>query len=351
MSQFEKYLSAPPLDADTEVVRRTLARLAARHPEIAKETLSFPAFRVDANLALVQFQIFPKSGRPVSRLAPEDIEIREDGIPQKTTLFEAARDYRAGVPIEISLLFDCSASIQSIGALDPYVFHTSLLDEYESASIAIYTFSDEVHRITKPTRDARALRKAMDAVLATPPADEKTTTASTRLFGSIRDTVIDAAEGRLGVVRLVIIFSDGISVSEQHQDEGVWAAARGAARKNGVALYPVLLEFPTGNPVLAGMPAGTPVNTRYMLDHASPSMQHFSDLGPETGGQRFTRIGATDSVLPDILKSLAQQVLRYTYVAGYYPDPSDKGKRHEAQVVLLNRNKGALSGGGRIVDH
>jgi hypothetical protein len=45
----------------------------------------------------------------------------------------------------------------------------------------------------------------------------------------------------------------------------------------------------------------------------------------------------------------AKDVLQYTYVAGYYPEPSDKETRHEVEVILLNKDKGQLSGGKRVV--
>ena len=73
-------------------------------------------------------------------------------------------------------------------------------------------------------------------------------------------------------------------------------------------------------------------------------------MGPMTGGRDFLTPWA-DSVLPYLLKFLAKDVLQYPYVAGYYPDSSDKGTRHEVQVVLLKANKGRLSGGTRIVVH
>jgi VWFA-related protein len=319
MGQFEKYLDSAPMSADTALVRAALSRLAARHPEIPKEDLSSPTFRVETNLAQVQFQITPKRGQAMQALRPEDIEIREDGVPKPARLFEVGRSYQTGVPVEIWLLFDCSASMTSIADLDPYAFNTSLLDEYENVSVAMCAFSDEWIRFTKPTRDARTLRKAMQAVLAVP-------RGGTRLYGAIHDTVDNAAEGRPGAIRMVVIFSDGDASGTDYLEA---PAALRAARERGVALYPIAL---TG-----GLYGGA----------LGPT---FAELGPKTGGQGFLR-PAADAVLPNVLKFLAKDVLQYTYVAGYYPDSSDKGTPHEAQVVLLKANKGRLSGGTRIVVH
>jgi tetratricopeptide (TPR) repeat protein len=313
MAQFEKYLESAPLDANTAIVRAALTRLAARHPEIPKEEWASPTFRVEANLAQVQFQVTPKRGQLLQALQPEDVEIREDGVPQVTRLFEVGRSYQTGVPVEIWLLFDCSGSMISIGALDPYVFHTGLLDEYENVSIAMAGFSEDWVRFTKPTRDARTLNKAMQAVLAMPHQ-------GTRLYRAIRETVLDAAEGRPGAIRMVVIFSDGGSSPVDDPPE----LALRAAQEHGVALYPIAVGSGGG--------------------------PRFAKLGPETGGQGFLR-PASDFVIPYLLKFLAKDVIQYTYVAGYSPDSSDKGTPHEAQVVLLNESIGQLSGGKRIVVH
>ena len=76
----------------------------------------------------------------------------------------------------------------------------------------------------------------------------------------------------------------------------------------------------------------------------------FRGLGPATGGRAYLHT-ATDSVLPNVLKLLAKEVLPYAYVAGYYPSPAEKAKRHDVQVVLLNKEKGELNGGSRVVLH
>src|ERR1700678_2044007 len=106
------------------------------------------------------------------------------------------------LPVEISLLFDCSASVERIAAMSSRVFRDNLLDEFPNASIAIYGFSDNLVRFARPTRDSAALKKAMDLVAAIPKGD-------TPLFGSIADTVRDAATTGANVVRMLVVFSHG----------------------------------------------------------------------------------------------------------------------------------------------
>lgn len=174
----------------------------------------------------------PQGGQFLTDLRPEDIEIREDGVPQKTALLEGGKLYPRTVPLEIALLFDCSGSVQASGRLGPHIFHTSLLDEYENAKIAVYGFSEMLVRFTGPTRDGPALMKVMNAVGMIP-------AGGTPLFRSIAQTVRDAAEGGGNAIRLPAVVSDGMS--EALGDDNLDMAAIQAALETGTAIYPVLL--------------------------------------------------------------------------------------------------------------
>jgi hypothetical protein len=122
-------------------------------------------------------------------------------------------------------------------------------------------------------------------------------------------------------------------------------------------LYPVVLVEPWLFSYELGNGEHRPVTNlnrgydrQVMLLHVGPSIQHFGYLGAATGGQPFGGID-TAGVVPQVLKTLAKQVLQYTHVAGYYPEGSDRPKPHEAQVILLNKNVGQLTGGSRIMVH
>jgi VWFA-related protein len=330
--QFQKYLESAPMGADAEAVRDKLALLAGRLSGVPPAAELGPVFKVDANLALIQFAVIPKQGQPASPLKPEDIEVREDGVLKDVALLENARA-DSTVPMEIALLFDCSASVTGAGALDPYVFQEKIFDEYENVSIAIYAFSDALTVLTGPIRDARVLRKAMDAVLALPSRD-------TRLFGAIADASREAARSRSNAVHKMIVFSDGISESYQDSDLDRRDDAARTARRLGIVLYPVVLA--TSGPAHGS-------RSDYRVASSNRSVQSFIGLAAATGGQALT-LAAGDSSLPESLKSLAA-LLPYTYVAGYYPATSGGNKAHEAQVFLLNKSKGELSGGSRVVTH
>jgi len=68
---------------------------------------------------------------------------KRTGRRRKIAVFEGGRFYPRTVPVEISLLFDCSGSMAMAGLINPHVFGPNLLDEFENVRIAIYGFSDD----------------------------------------------------------------------------------------------------------------------------------------------------------------------------------------------------------------
>jgi hypothetical protein len=223
--------------------------------------------------------------------------------------------------VEISLLFDCSASVERVAALSPRVFRDNFLDEFPNVSLAIYGFSDNLVRFATPTRDAATLKKAMDLVASIPQRD-------TPLFGSIADTIRDAATTGANVIRMLVVFSDGESAwpgDENRADE----AAR-VAEASGTTLFPVMLNK-------AGASS---------MD-AAESIHDFMSLAGATGGRVFQGFMGTN-VLPSILKAVSGEV-RSDYIAGFYvPAVGDK-KRHRIEVVLRSKTLGKLYGGSRTL--
>ncbi|MGA3099065.1 MAG: tetratricopeptide repeat protein [Bryobacteraceae bacterium] len=306
-----------------------LARLSEmeKRPEARDGT----TFRSDTDLALVRFQFVPPANQPAADLRPEDIEIKEDGVPRKIAVFEGGRFYPRRVPLEITLLFDCSGSIRAAGALQPRVFETTLLNDYENVTIAVYAFSHDLLRITTPTRYAPALVNAMNTVPRVP-------AGNTPLFASIAETARQAAANGGAAVRMMVIFSDG---QADYDDVGRFEDAVGAAQELGIALYPVLLRSRSAD--LDDIGSGIPA-------FVWESMDKYRDLGNRTGGVSFTVL-ATGGVLPAILGAIAQHI-RYDYVAGFYPPASGATrKRHTVEVSLRSGRKGKLTGGKRLLEH
>jgi VWFA-related protein len=341
--EFLKHAPPSPVTHDIEV---SLADAEKRAAAMTGASAGL-TFRAETDLALIRFQVSPKRGHFVTDLRAEDIEIREDGVPQKTSLFEGGRFYPRMVALEISLLFDASGSVQQAGNLNPHVFQQSLLDEYENASIAIYGFSDQLTCFTGPTRQPQVLKEAMDAVMTIRPG-------TTPLFGAIAETVRQST-ARPGAIRLLIVFSDGESTARG--DTGLVDQAIRAAQECGVAIYPVvLLRSAVGTSTFSAAVSGSgsratgsPGTMRPPALANSESVEDFSRLAKETGGEGFVTPARND-VVGDILKSLSRHV-QFDYVAGYYPASSGAKKRHDVEVVLKTKERGTILGGKRIVVH
>ena len=299
-------------------------------------------FRSETNLALLRFQVSPKKGEFVTDLRPEDIVVKEDGVAQKIAVFEGGRFYPRTVPVEITLLFDCSGSMASAGLINPHVFGPNLLDEYENVRLAIYGFSDDVTRLTTPTRDPETLRKATGGVLMLPHGD-------TPLFRTIGAVAREAAGTPGNAIRWMVIFSDGESYPAS--DTALWGKALNDAQDLGVNLYPVTLEGPrTVSSALSAQPQPLEMAApmpRAGLDGAV-SRGRFEELGKLTGGQSFHEVVST-GVLPGILRSLGRQI-RFEYVVGYYhPAGGGSSKRRNVTVNWSGRSRGEILGGTRTV--
>jgi VWFA-related protein len=271
-------------------------------------------------LTLIRFQVTPDRKKFLTDLRPEDIELREDGAPQTISLFEGGRLYPRTVPIEVTLLFDCSGSVRFAGRLDPYVFQTSILDEFENVSVAIYGFSDVLIRLTAPTRDRRRLKEAMNGVLAVP-------SGGTPLFQSIGEAARQAASTGANAVRLLVVISDGLA--DVRGDTSRVQQATQAAVANGIAIYPVVLAI-SG---LENFPGG----------HSVPE---FVKLAAATGGQSFGETVSED-LLGRVLRGIAQQ-LRYDYVAGYYRSGPADERKHDVEVRWRSAPRGQIVGGRRV---
>jgi VWFA-related protein len=305
---------------------KNLAHCLGLLPWIAVLHAQTPAtFRVDTRLALVRFQVSPERGKFINDLHAEDIEIREDGVPQEIALFEGGRFYPRRLPVEIALLFDCSLSVQEAGKLNPNVFQHDLLDEYDNASLAIYAFSDKLVRLSGATRTPSELNAALETVGKFP-------AGKTPLFEYIVETLRQMTAGGHDALRILVVFSDGEST--RPGDEWLDVSAANAAKELGIAIYPVLLS----------RPGATATMQRQMV-----SVQKFLGLAKATGGEGLITLD-NDEVLPRILRTVADRV-KFEYVVGYHPAAGTMRQQHEVQVVWRAKPRGEILGGTRVLVH
>lgn len=314
-------------------------------------------FQVDTSMALVPFQVEKSPGSFVSDLRAEEILVVEDGVAREAELQVLGRQGPAAVPVDITLLHDRSGSMGDAGSYNAEVFRKGLLDEFPNVRIAIYGFSDELVRFTPHTRDVEALNRASALVASIAPR-------TTPLFSSISRAMGGFDLGR-PAVRILFVLSDGMA---SPMDPESYATVLHTARRNGVAIYPVLVS----NPMPAKAPSPPPPSPRrpqvssrkkgeppppvneeadvemrrmqkaQQLVSLNTSIAGYRRLA-ESGGQLLTVL-PTGNSLPGLFAEIAK-TLRYAYLASYRPSKGTK----DVKVELVDKKRGKVIGGVRTV--
>src|SRR5581483_702469 len=331
---------------------RTLLLLAAL-PLVAQQSQPDATFRTETRLALVRFHAVQKN-RYVDNITQDDIQLLEDGKPQKIAVFEGpGAPGRRTVPVEVILLFDVSMSVMNENLLDPFVLKRGLLDGIgPEARISMYAFAERMQRFAAPTRDVEQMKSAMAGIL-------QFAHFGTRLYEAIMFAAHDSAQGGGNVTRVMVIFSDGEPTTKTKPEEAVKVA-----NAEGIQLYPVVLGHErlkeimnraggTGDRGRAQNPrnpnANVPNQAQMRAQDMEREMFEFASIGEATGGRSFDPPVVSAAVIRTILAGLVDQ-MRAQYVIGYDPGAaSDSAKPHKVQVKLLAKDKGKLHGGMRTV--
>lgn len=297
-------------------------------------TAQTPTFRADANLALVRFQVNLKNGDPVMNLKREDVQLLEDGVPQKIVLWEGGNRTRT-VPVEITLLFDCSGSVRFAGLLNPKVFRDSLLDDHKNINLGIAAFSEDWRKLTDPTRDPSVLRDAAQEVL-------NFRSGTTALYESMAETLKDMEARPANGVKMLVVLSDGEQTEgdELHRFEVIRVSQRA-----GISIFPVLISGPG---LTYRTDSNRALSSALRKGKATYNQAEYLSLADETGGRSFPARG--DDVVGDTLEWIRKQN-RLDYVAGFEPVPSEKPSFHKVKVVLTKPSRGEVIGGVRLLRH
>lgn len=308
-------------------------------------------FGSDTNLVLVRFQMTPKKGQP-SALRPEDLELREDGIPQKIAVFQGGELYPQTVPVEVNLLF---AGMR--GVVDPRTFRLnfSALDDHERVSLAVWAIGEHLVRLTPPTRDAARLDRARNGLMQV----WSTTGKKLRepLFGAIAALAREAARGRTNVVRMLVVVSNG---EFAEAEPGAPEAIR-AAKDAGIAIFPVLLRNASTSDRIETGADGFDINAGYRVwDYDRPNgggsigrpLEDFESLAKATNGRLLNLVFQPPfgNTLDPIFKWLRDQI-KFDCVAGFYPVSTGERTQHKIQVILKDANRGQLVVSTPTVEH
>lgn len=257
--------------------------------------------------------------RNAPELGVEDIEIFDNGVPQKVAVLERTGKEGALPPTDVILLFDSGRDFRPY--INPRVVNFHVFEELENVRFSIYGFSDSAYRLARPTADMAQLTAAMAHLSRIPfvPSTVK---------DSIVQTIQDAVTIPGSRPRMLVIFSD--FPTNCHMPAGVppgkpsqhsWDDVEGLAKYHDIALFPVV------------------VSSRWLLD--------FSGLGEATGGRTFPGYAVEDNILQEVLKYFKTQK-RSEYLAGFYPGaPTETdGELHKIRVRLKG-DLGEITGGVR----
>jgi VWFA-related protein len=324
-----------------------------------------PVFRTETALATVRFHVVNRKQYVVD-LKPGQIELLEDGKPQRIALFEGGVTQARKMPVEIVLVFDTSGSVMQEGLLDPVTFKQELLDAIPNAWLSVYRFETRMRRLAQRTRNPEELRKAFAALDKRAPGglvlkldqhanekDRKRGIGGSPIFEAAMESARDATSGPGEISRLLLIFSDGFATSgTKPQTAGRYIQDR------GVPVYPVVLghqkiveRLQRGIQQQNSDPRAPRPASRDMqrAEEQQREIEEFASLAEMTGGRAFSPRFFTQDTIRNILRFMVGQV-RNEYVVGYYPATSAGGKKtHKLTVRLKSKETGKLLGGTRVV--
>jgi len=253
------------------------APLAAQQPE-AK-------IRVDVNLVLVEATVKDKAGRVMGDLQKDDFLIDEDGVPQPIAHFS-----RDQLPLGVALVVDLSNSIEPFIKPLRYATLTALKALKPEDEVALFTFSTNVERRVRLTRDKLAVSDEIEFFH---------TGGGTNINRAIYDAANYLREQAPAARRVIVLVSDNVPTT---QDGVTHDGVARAALEADAAVYS--LKVPGYNPWQAKMAA------------KARGMVNVDKLTAETGGEVFDveREGSLFLAFQALIERLKTR-----YTIGFYP--------------------------------
>jgi len=233
--------------------------------------LAAPQFTSSVNQVEIYASVTDAAGRPVEGLRVEDFEVREDGAPQRITVFSDG-DFPLSAAIAVDSSFSMTGERLAVAKSAARIFLGALRPEDQSMLMSI---GGRVDVIAPLSADRDAQFRALDALRSW-----GTTSLHDAVIGAIDQ--LQPARGR----RALIILSDGDDRYSRATPGDVLARARRA----DVMVYPVA------------------------LGRRLPPL--FTQLAALTGGRAFHE--RSTRRLPETLRAIANE-LRRQYLIGYAP--------------------------------
>lgn len=177
-----------------------------------------PRFRSDVNLVTVTFTVRDSEGRLVGDVTQDDVEVLEDGIPQKIRFFARSTD----LPLTIGLIVDASDSQHKFirsHHRDVETFLKEVLGPQDQAFLVC--FGNHLRLVSDLTVSIPQIMQNLDGYdhdkvrfpeLGPSEIREEGTAFYDSIFYSIQEELTNASQGH----RALILFSDGQDNSSAH---------------------------------------------------------------------------------------------------------------------------------------
>ncbi len=260
------------------------------------------SIRVDVNLVNLAFTARDASGHLVNNLTKDDVEIFEDGTPQKIEFFAKSTD----VPLTMALIVDVSGSQDHFGKQhekDLEVFLEDVLGPKDRAFLVC--FGNHIRLVTDYTNSAREIidnYKLFDKGKKHFPelgADD-TREDGTAFYDSIYYSVTEKLS-QAGGRQAILMFSDGEDNSSSHD----MMTAVETAQTANVVFYGIRYTEQRHGRLNSRNRYGISVMDR---------------LAKETGGMP---VDARETDPHEYFRLIAEE-LRTSYEVGYYPSEKNK---------------------------
>lgn len=267
--------------------------------------------RLDVNLVNVAFTARDSRGALVNNLNRNDVELFEDGVPQKIEFFAKSMD----LPLTLALIVDVSGSQDHFGKQheqDLEVFLKDVLGPKDR--VLLVCFGNHIRVVTDYTNSAKEIienYKLFDKGKKRFPeigADE-TREDGTAFYDSIFYSVADKLS-QAGGRQAILMFSDGEDNSSSHNMMQAIETAQAA----NVVFYGIRYTEERHGKLTARNKYGTSVMDR---------------IAVETGGMH---IDARETDPHEYFRRIEEE-LRTSYEVGYYP--ANKSKNAGFRKIVL----------------
>ena len=258
--------------------------------------------RADVNLVLLDATVKAKDGQIMANLKKEDFEVREDGVPQKVSIFS-----RDELPLNVALVLDLSDSIGPfLGPLRDAAA-TTLAALKPEDQVALFTFSTEAELRVPLTKDKTVIAGEFSSFRA-----GGATNINDGIFVAAEYLLKTAPKGR----RVIILISD---------DVGTDAGGQGT---RDIVTETIAADATLYNLKIPGYNPPATIFAASMI----PGLVSIRKVMDQTGGEIFDvqNVASLDTVFRALIERIKTR-----YTLGYYTQANGaQGKPHKLDVRL-----------------